>query len=159
MNHLDLAIIAIVSVSAIVAFFRGFVRESLSLATWIISIWFGVRCAQPLSGVFAGWIEHEQVRVAVAFFAVFFVVLVAGSLISYFLSRIIKATPLSGIDRILGILFGVARGAVLIVLVAVIGPFLEVHESQTWTQSWFMNTIQPVAKWVNQFLPTFESKR
>ena len=156
LNNLDLAILGIIGVSVLIAFFRGFVRESMSLATWAVAIYFGVTFCQSASGHLTRWIASEQVRVAVAFFLIFIVLLMIGSVISYFVSGLVKATPLSGIDRFLGMFFGLARGIVLVALLAVAGPFLEVDQSDSWKGSVFLPWVQPLTGWFNQYLPQKE---
>jgi len=156
MNNLDLAIFGIVGVSVLIAFIRGFVRESMSLATWIVAIYCSVTFCQSASSHLSRWIVSEQVRVVVAFFLIFILLLLIGSIISHSVSALVKATPLSGIDRFLGMFFGLVRGIVLVALLAMVGPFLEIDQSDSWKGSVFLPWMQPLTGWLNQFMPQKE---
>ena len=158
MNTIDLVVIGVVIISVILAFFRGFVREFLSLSTWVIAIWLGLTLCQTLSDMMSGMISHAQARTALAFFIIFIVVMVIGTIVGYLVSTLIKATPLSGIDRLLGMIFGFVRGVILVALVIVGGQYTEMDQNKSWQQSQFLKQIQPLANWLSGFFPEKELK-
>jgi len=110
----DLVVIAIIVVSALFAFMRGFVREVLSVAAWIVAIVatiFGFPFLRPIVG---RHIEIGPIADAVTAVSIFLVVLVVASIISHLLSRNVQTSSFSALDRSLGLLFGVARGALVV---------------------------------------------
>lgn len=115
-NPTDIAVLAIVLLSALLSFARGFVREILSVAAWIgaavAAIW-AFPHAKPFA---ASFISMDVAAGAAAFVGVFAIALIILSLLFSRLSRGVRTSSLSAIDRSLGFLFGVARGAVLVCL-------------------------------------------
>jgi|RhiMetdeSRZDD1v2_1073273.scaffolds.fasta_scaffold501557_2 membrane protein required for colicin V production len=112
----DLAVLAIILISALLAFARGFVREILSVVAWIGAAAASVylfRFAQPVARTY---IEVELVADVVAGVVVFIVVLIALSLMSHALSRRVRDSALGPLDRTLGLVFGLVRGAAVVAL-------------------------------------------
>jgi membrane protein required for colicin V production len=117
MTWVDLVILAVLVVSALLAFMRGLVREILGLSAWVGAIFSGVWALPQARPQFRHWLGGDSPWVdPVAFGAVFLVTLVALLLISRWISAIVRGSPLSGVDRSLGLVFGVLRGAVLVIL-------------------------------------------
>jgi membrane protein required for colicin V production len=116
MNWLDLAVIGIIVLSAIFAFARGFVREALSIVAW------GGAAALTLYGF--GWVylrvepmvHNVLLSQLIAGFGLFVVGLIVLTILTGFVARTVRANGLSPIDRTLGFIFGLARGAVLVCL-------------------------------------------
>jgi membrane protein required for colicin V production len=112
----DFAIIAAVIISGLLAFFRGFVHEVLAVAGWIGAIFaviFGLPLVRPLT---RQWIADPLVADIAGGTAIFLVTIIMLSLITRSISKQVRGSMLSPIDRSLGFLFGVARGAVLVSL-------------------------------------------
>ena len=130
MNWVDLVILAVVLVSGLLGVMRGMVREVLGVAAWIAA----ALAASPY-GAFpyvAPWMRQQfsdpGVADAVSFGLVFLVVLVVLSLIVGRISSAVRGSALGGLDRSLGLVFGVARGAAIIVaayIIAGIGLAIE----------------------------------
>lgn len=115
-NPLDLAILAIVLVSAIFAYFRGFVREVLAVMGWLGAIVATLYLFQPLSPFARRYIHSELIADLATGVTVFIISLVILSLMSQSLSDKVQRSRLSSVDRILGFFFGVARGVVVILI-------------------------------------------
>jgi membrane protein required for colicin V production len=110
----DIAVVAILAISALFAFWRGLVREVLSVAAWVgagVATYFGLPLLRPFT---RQYIELAIVADVVTGLAIFLVVLVICSIISHLLSRGVRASALGALDRSLGLLFGLARGALLV---------------------------------------------
>ncbi len=157
MNWADWTIIAIIAISGLFSLKRGFVREALSLATWIAAFIVARLFTAPLATLFEHSIETPSARLAVAFAILFLATLIVGALISALIAALVQATGLSSTDRILGVGFGIARGGLLIVvLVALLGitPAVEDpwwHESQLIPhflkmESWTRDLAQDVVR-------------
>src|SRR3989338_1774982 len=111
-NGLDYAIIGIVLLSLIISFFRGFLREAISLITWFCAF----VAALKFSPIFTQWfhfIPHDKTRYVVCAVATFIVVMIIGMLINKLAHALVTTSGLGFFDRILGVVFGVARGLLL----------------------------------------------
>jgi membrane protein required for colicin V production len=143
---IDYAIIAIIAVSALIGLSRGFVREVLSLAIWGIAVMLALTFSDEIAASLPKRIEGESLRFIVAFVLVFVGALIVGGLVQWLLRQLIQSTGLSGTDRLLGLIFGGLRGAVVcIVAMIAIRP---VAAEQGW---WQTSRAVPV-------LETFESQ-
>lgn len=115
MTWVDGALAAVVLISAAVAFFRGLVREVLSLGAWIGAAAAAFVARPRLLPVTSGWIEPAWIADAVGTGIVFLVVLVLLKVITNFIADRVQDSALGGLDRVLGLAFGAVRGAALLV--------------------------------------------
>jgi len=114
MNLADIIVFVVLILSAAIAFARGFVREVLSIGAWVaaaVATIYGFPYAQPIA---RRYIEMTLVADIVAGVAIFVVVLAILTVVSHFLARLVRGSALGAVDRSLGLLFGLLRGAVLV---------------------------------------------
>jgi len=117
MNPFDIFIIVLIVISGLFAFARGFVREVLSLATWIgasLAALYAFPYSRPIA---EQWLQKGIVADAAAGLSVFVVVLIVLSILSSVIARRVKDSSLSAIDRTLGLMFGLLRGVIVACLV------------------------------------------
>ena len=116
MNYLDIIVLAVIALSALFAFARGFVKEALSIGAWagagLIAL-YGLPQARPFAKQF---IANPTLAEIAAGAALFIVSLIVLSLVTSVIARRVKASALSAVDRALGLVFGIARGVVLVCL-------------------------------------------
>ncbi len=124
MNWVDAAMLAVVLLSALAGFLRGFARELLGLAAWVGAIVLASLYSPALLPAARGWIHDALVAEVICFAVLFVVVLITLSVLAGLASRLVRFSPLGGIDRILGAGFGIARGAALLVLAYIVLAFL-----------------------------------
>jgi membrane protein required for colicin V production len=134
MTWVDGVLAGVVAISAAVAYFRGLVREVLSLGAWAGAAAAAFLARPFLLPVTSAWIDTEWVADAVGAGAVFLVVLVLLKLLTNAVADRVQESSLGGVDRVLGLLFGAARGAVLAV-VAYIMAGMFAPETGTWPQA------------------------
>ena len=143
----DWAIIAIILVSSLISLRRGFVKEALSLLTWVIAgavAWlFGGALAHHLQD----YISTPSARVISACVILFVVTLLVGALVNFLLGELIRVTGLSGTDRFLGMVFGAARGGLLVVVLVGLLSLAPVQEDLWWHQSVLLPHFLLVADW------------
>lgn len=156
-NWVDCAIVVVMGVSMLISLVRGFVREALSLATWIVSIWVGIHYYTTASYWLQPHVSSAPIRMAIAFFILFFLTLLVGSLISFVLVKFIQKTGLTGTDRTLGLVFGLARGFIVVSIALLIGQMIlppgASSEGNVIEQSRLASQFKPVMNWLKEFLP------
>ncbi len=136
MNEADWTIIGVVVVSGLISLKRGFVKEALSLVTWIVAIIIAVVFKEQLALLLTDYITTPSLRDVAAIAILFISTLLVGGLLNFMISQLIEATGLSGTDRFLGLLFGALRGiAVVLAALLFVPKFLPVSEDVWWQQS------------------------
>jgi len=152
MGSFDIAILVVVLVSVVIGLIRGFVRELLSLISWVLAFWLALVYAEPASNILDPYVTVPMVRMAAAFAVIFVVSLLAASLIGYLVYKLFSATGLTGADRSLGALFGLARGCVIIaIFVSVAG--VAFAKEKWWQDSKLVNYSAPLSKAILDLLP------
>ena len=116
MTWVDFVVLAVLAVSALLAFVRGLVREVLGLAAYIGAIFAGVWALPRIRPQFQTWLGHSPWVDPVAFAVVFVITLIVLVLISRWISALVRASPIGGLDRTLGLVFGLLRGAALAII-------------------------------------------
>lgn len=119
-NGLDLAVVIILLLSAILAFLRGFVHEVLSVTAWIGAIFAAIYGVPELRSFARAQIPNELVADSVTGVVIFLAALVILSILTKILSKSIQASALNNLDRSLGFVYGLARGAVIFAAVLII---------------------------------------
>ncbi|MCC5857063.1 MAG: CvpA family protein [Ectothiorhodospiraceae bacterium] len=143
MNWLDYAILAIVALSALISLVRGFVREVLSLLVWVLAFWVGIRFAQPLSEYLVDYIASPTLRLGAAFAGLFIATLLLGAIINYAAGQLVSRTGLTGTDRFIGVLFGVARGVIVVAVLMLAAGLTALPREPWWQESLLAAQIQP----------------
>lgn len=124
MNLVDLAVLAVLALSALAGLARGLVREVLSLAAWVGAGWIAFRYAPAALPGVREYVTDPSFADAVAYGVVFVVALIVLSVIASVVSRTVRVSALGGLDRTLGLVFGLARGAVIVIAAYVVGGML-----------------------------------
>lgn len=153
MNWADYFILGLIGLSMLLSLWRGFIKEALSLATWVVAF----VVAWSFSGLFAErltpWIELPSARAVAAFAGLFLIVLILGALVNFLIGQLVSKTGLSGTDRILGTVFGVARGVVIVAVLVLLAGVTPLPRDPWWQASQLMPHFERVALWLADFLP------
>lgn len=153
MVWVDGLFIAVIILSALVSLWRGFVREALSLATWVLAFWIAWAFSERASPWFARWIETPSLQTVAGFALLFFVVLLIGALINHFAALAIEKTGLSGTDRMVGMIFGLLRGVVLVAILVMVGLIMNLARDPWWHDSFLIPFFEPLASWLMSLFP------
>ena len=121
-NWADWAILAVISASALISLIRGFVKEALSLLSWAVAFFMAVAFHPQAVALLEPLIDKIYLREILAYVLVFITTLVLGSLVTHIIAVMVKRTGLSGTDRLLGMIFGTARGLIVVLAVLVLLP-------------------------------------
>jgi membrane protein required for colicin V production len=155
MTWVDLAVLAVLALSALLAFMRGLVREVLGLAAWVGAVFAGVWALPRVRPQFQHWLGASPWIDPIAFGVVFILSLIVLLLASRWISALVRASPVSGLDRTLGLVFGLVRGAALCIL-AYIGAGMVVQVDRWPEPVLNAESVWPVyrgASWVVEQLP------
>lgn len=153
MNWIDLGILIILGISIIISFARGFAKETLSLLAWIVAGWVAIRFSEAFAAMLLPYIEEPAIRYAVAFISLFALVLIGATIIKWVVSWFLYATELSFFDRVLGIVFGAARGGIIISVMLFLGSVTSLQQTEYWKTSSLLPWFKPYAFWLVSFLP------
>lgn len=152
---IDILVIITLSLSVLFAFYRGLVRELLGITSWILAGLGALYCyvyAQPLVHKF---IENETFAGIVAGAGISLIVLIIMTLINAKITGRLRKSSLSGLDRLLGFLFGVFRAVLLIAVVYIAaGLILPEKQLKKWEKgNWTMPYIEMSADVVRRLIP------
>ncbi len=153
MNWADIAILVIIALSVLIGAVRGFLGEVFALAVWAAAFVAAFMFGPQVAGWFGNAIELPSARIALAYAGVFIAVLVVGGVLGWLLSRLVKGTGLSGTDRVLGLVFGLGRGAAVVVALVLLLGFTPFTRDPWWQQSRLLPTFERVALWSAHWLP------
>ena len=159
MVWVDYVIIGIVAVSAVISLIRGFVREAISLLGWILAIWAALGFSASLSPFFARFIEVPSLRELAAFLVIFLGVLFVAGVTNFILGLLVEKTGMSGTDRVLGMVFGAARGVLIVALLVVLAGFTKLPADPWWRASILIPHFAQVAEGVRDLLPPELAKK
>ncbi len=152
MIWIDFVILGIIGLSAIISLMRGFVREALSLAVWVLAFWVAWTFFRKLA-LQLDWFTVPSVRLGAAFLILFIATLMVGALVNYLMGQLVDKTGLSGTDRLIGILFGAARGAILVAILVLLAGLTPFPNDPWWKESQLIGYFQELAVWLKQLLP------
>lgn len=155
MNGVDYLILGVLLASMLLGMVRGFVREAIGLLAWLGGVWLAWRYAPLLEPELGGLIGDPPVSTWAARVLIVLAVLVVGWLVAGVLSYALRHSGLSLlVDRLLGMLFGVMRGAVVVAVFVLLGQFVELHRVDWWTDSQLLPYASELAGWIQTFAET-----
>lgn len=147
----DFLILAIVAVSMAVGLFRGFFRELLSLFGWILAIWVAWEYAGAVEP-YLGSALSPTAKIWAGRIILFVAVLMVATVINGVLNLILRKAGMSGADRGLGMIFGFARGVLLVGLVVIGAQILQMPSEPWWNESRLVPYGVSVADVMEQYL-------
>ena len=134
-SAVDWILLAVLGLSLLLGVWRGIVQEVLSLAGWVVAFY----VSQLYAPLAAAWLPMEgssqMLRYAAGFVVVFIAVLVATVLVSWVVKKLVSAVGLGPLDRLLGSVFGLLRGVVILLAATVIVGMTPMRETEAWRQA------------------------
>jgi membrane protein required for colicin V production len=147
---LDWIIIALVGASTVLSLWRGFVREAVSLAGWVAAFVGANLFAGTMSQLLAPYVEYASGRYVAAYIIVFLAVLIVANICGFVLKQLVRMTGLTVLDRILGTVFGFARGVLVVLVAVLLVRELVAPEQLRWMRdSQLMPTVELLIQWVS----------
>ncbi len=152
MDGADHLFAIILLVSGAVGYFRGFIRESVSLLAWLVGLWIAWHFAYVVYPWLGGALSEPGVREWTGRAIVLILVLLLGSLVGSVVSHFARrAVGLAALDRLLGALFGLMRGVVIIGLLVLAGRAVNLDLEPWWERTHSMPAAEAVANWLERY--------
>ena len=151
LNWVDIIIIAVTTISLLFGLWRGLVKEIFSLLTWVAALFVARVYSEHLVPMLPGVLEGDTTRYVAAFAMLFIVTMMVGTILNHFMGKLLSSTALKSTDRMLGGMFGAARG-MIIVLVAIFLSGTFVADTQPWQQSMLIPYGVTMIEWSKMFI-------
>lgn len=153
MNWVDFAIIAGVTLSALVGLARGLIRELLSLGVWVAALLIAWLFYQDIAHLLGGTFAQPAVRLAVAFSGLVLVTLILGAILGAALAAFVKKVGLTSVDHVLGLVFGASRGVVIVAMAVFLAALTPLPNDSGWRESRLIANFQDMANRMLALVP------
>ena len=151
MTGFDYAVIGIVSLSFLLGLWRGFVHEVLSLLGWPLAFLMSWQLAGKAGEMLP--VGEENARIALAYVLVFVATLILWAVLVWMFVQLVKAAGLGALDSFLGGLFGVLRGALIVLILVLLAGMTEMSKQAFWRNAKFSRTAEEAALLAKPMLP------
>jgi membrane protein required for colicin V production len=159
MTVFDYTVSIIVLLSALLGWWRGFVYEVLSLLGWMAA-WAVARLfAASAAPYMPAGLGAESAKTAAAFVALFVVTLIVGGVVAWLLSKLVKWVGLGWLDGLLGTLFGMLRGVLLVLVLVVMAGMTRLPHESFWRNAWSSKPLESMALALHTWLPESVAQR
>ena len=148
MTGADVLILLVFLGSTLIGLLRGFVREAVSLAFWIVAIWAAWKFGPTVEPHLGGLLADPKIAPWVGRFVILTLVLLIGWVIGMLLSYFTRSMGLGPLDRAIGLLFGILRGMVLVGLMIIGGELLHLNQEPWWGRSKLVPYGETVGDWL-----------
>lgn len=144
---IDWVLIVLIAVSTLISLKRGFVKEALSLVTWIAAFILARTFHPQMQTLLESTVETPLVRLIAAFAILFFGTLIVGAIINNMIGHLVRVTGLSATDRVLGMGFGLLRGVVVVIVGIAFTRYTPLSQDTWWRESVMINRLAVVEDW------------
>ncbi|MDC7691093.1 CvpA family protein [Vogesella indigofera] len=151
LTALDWLILAIILGSMAVALFRGLAAELLSLCSWLLAFWVARSFAPEVAGFMP--LAGQGLQLIAAFVVLLLLTWLATALFRVTLTALIDAVGLGGVNRFLGVVFGLARGLLLVTVLVMLGGMSTMPQQSFWHDALLVQPFETVAMAARPWLP------
>jgi membrane protein required for colicin V production len=154
----DYVVLGVVGFSILLSLMRGFIREALGLGGWVIAL-VAARCyGVQVAGMLPGAIPNENIRMVAGFLVVFLGMLLVTSLLAVGISEVVRKIGLGMLDRGLGLLFGCARGLLIVGVMVLLGGMTSLPQRPEWRDAMFSSPLEAMVLAAVPWLPADMTK-
>jgi membrane protein required for colicin V production len=153
MPIIDIIIAVAIVVSVIVGFVRGFIKEAISITALLLAIWAALYFGPAVGEFAASWLDSDELQMWFGRVLIFAIILSVGGLLSWGLSKLVRLSVLSGMDRFLGSVFGMGRGILLVAVAIIVGQYSGFDNDDWWENSILIPHLEVVAGWIKVMAP------
>jgi membrane protein required for colicin V production len=159
MTAFDYIVLTIFAVSVALGIWRGVVGEIIALVAWVLAFLAAKMFGAEIAPILFSGIADPAMRLVAAWVAVFVVVLVLMALLRLAVRGMLKALGLSLTDRLLGIIFGLARAAIIVFVLVAVGGMTMVIKEKWWMDAYFSAPLETAVMASKPWLPPEVAKR
>lgn len=153
MTVFDYSVLAIIGLSVILSIMRGMVKEVLSILGWIAAFYVGKTYTSQLMPLMPLDIPSESLRILAAFVVLFLATLLLSTLLAIAVSTVFKKVGLGWLDRMLGALFGMFRGLLIVCILVFLAGLTELPKDSRWKNAMFSSPIEALVINMLHWLP------
>ncbi|OGV77394.1 MAG: colicin V production protein [Methylotenera sp. RIFCSPLOWO2_02_FULL_45_14] len=153
MTSFDYAVLTIIGLSIIFSVMRGMVREMLAILGWVAAFYVGRTYTDQILPMMPVDIPTESLRVLAAFLVLFLATLLLTSLLGIALSAIIRKVGLGWLNRLLGAMFGVIRGLLIVCVLVFLAGLTSVPQDARWRNAMFSAPIEALVISILPWIP------
>lgn len=153
LTWIDLTLLAIVGVSALMGLWRGLIGEVMALVVWVAAFWLAIGFGPQVAELYASVVDTPTARWLLGYASVFLLVLAMGGLVTWVLRKLVRSTGLSGSDRVLGLGFGLLRGAAVACVLVLVAGFTPLPQEAGWQHAQLVPGFERGAHWLQGWLP------
>jgi membrane protein required for colicin V production len=144
----DVVILLVMLGSTLIGALRGFVREAVSVAFWILAVWASWKLGPVIEPHLGGLLADPSVAPWVGRLVILVLVLLSGWVVGMLLSYFTRSVGLGPVDRVIGLVFGIVRGMVLVGLLIIGGELLHLNHEPWWGRSKLVPYGETVGDWL-----------
>jgi membrane protein required for colicin V production len=159
MTAFDYTVLGIGIASLLIGLWRGVVGEIIALTAWVLAFFAAKFWGTEVARVAFGGLDDPGIRIVAAWVLVFVVVLLAMSLLRLALRSLLRVLGLSLTDRFLGVIFGAARGLLIVLALVAAGGMTEAPKEKWWSQAQFAVPLETAVLASKPWLPPEVAKR
>jgi membrane protein required for colicin V production len=159
MTALDYVFLAIMVISVGLGWWRGFVYELISLLAWIAAYFVARLFVTEVTEYVPDVVTSAATRTAVAYSCLFILTMIAGGIVAWLVSKLVKFAGLGLMDGFMGSLFGLLRGMLLVMLLVLLAGFTDLPKKPFWREALSSKPLQNVAMLTKDFLPENLAKK
>lgn len=159
MTLFDLGVLVVVGSSVLLSVIRGLVREVLALSAWLVAFLAANLLAGEVAPWLSGMMESEALQLLAGFVCVFVVVLIGMSVLAILVSKLVKSAGLGLEDRLLGGVFGLARGLLVVMIVVLLAGLTTLPRQAVWRNAVLSDPLVMLAGQVKPWLPAELAQR
>lgn len=152
MIWVDWIFVLAIVLSALTSFMRGALREIIALAAWICGAYVAFIYSAQSQVLLEKYVETPEFRYAIVFMTILIIFLILGAVLAILVNKLIAAIGLTSLDKSLGVIFGVARGLLLVVIFIMAASFTALPKNDWWGSSWLITKLQGPADQLLQWL-------
>jgi len=152
---IDIGCVVVVFVSLLIGYFRGFIRSLLAVLSWVVAAWGTWRYSELLLPYLSDFNLDPALQVIAANIALFFTLLAVTAVLSAVIARMIVIQTMVGGGRTLGAAFGVARGGVIVLALAIVSSFAFVSDAPWWQDSLALSLLEPYVALVREVISPY----
>lgn len=158
MTSFDYIVIAIIALSVVVSMMRGAVKELLAIMGWIVAFYVAKAYSSMLAAFLPGAIPTEALKTLIAFLILLVAVLLISGLLAMAISSIVSKVGLGSLNRLLGVIFGFAKGLLIVSVLVFLAGLTSLPKEQMWADAVLSEPLEILVKSALPWLPEGISK-